>query len=132
MLFEIENTIIKKEEKDNKLCELEDGFFKGNMFKKLYEGYKNYYPCKIEAKDERSHDLLCIMMLDFAINDLNLYLDLNPNDSEMYETFKQYTLYYKKMLAEYEKKYQVLCLTDDTFGKYTWISSPWPWEVKNV
>lgn len=132
MLFEIESTITKVHEKENELYDLEDGFIRGNMFKKLYEGYKNYCPSRIETKDEKTHDLLIIMMLDFALNDLNLYLDLNPNDHETYEVFKEYSLYYKKMLLDYEKKYQVLCLTDDTFGKYTWISNPWPWEVKNV
>lgn len=132
MLFEIESTISNMQEKENKLYDLEDGFFKGNMFKNLYEGYKNYYPCKIEPKNEEMRDLLHIMMLDFAINDLNLYLDLHSHDRETYEVFKQYASLYKKLLLDYEKKYQVLCLTDDTLGKYTWISSPWPWEEHNV
>lgn len=132
MLFEIENTLVSHKNQDNKLCELDNGFFKGNMFEKLYEGYKNYYPCRIEPKSQEMKDLLEIMMLDFAINDLNLYLDIHEDDHEMYEVFKQYAMMYKKKLMDYERKYQVLCLTDDILGKYTWTSSPWPWEEYDV
>lgn len=132
MLFEIESTINNSKDKENELYDLENGFFKGNMFENLYEGYKNYRPCTIEPKNEEMRDLLHIMMLDFAINDLNLYLDLHQHDREIYDTFRQYANVYKKLLMDYEKKYQVLCLTDDTLGKYTWIDSPWPWEGKNV
>lgn len=132
MLFEIETSIDTYKEKENKLNDLENGFFKGNMFETIYEGYKNYHPCKIEPKDEQTSDLLYIMMLDFAIGDLNLYLDIHKEDKEMYETFKQYTNAYKRLLADYERKYQVLYLIDDTLGKYTWIKKPWPWEDLNV
>ncbi len=39
---------------------------------------------------------------------------------------------YQKCLEEYEKKYQVLEVCHDTFGKYTYNSNPWPWEGENV
>ena len=35
-----------------------------------------------------------------------------------------YSLMYDKCSAEYESKYQVLELTHDTYGKYTWINNP--------
>ena len=44
------------------------------------------------------------------------------------ELFKKYSLMYDKCSAEYESKYQVLELTHDTYGKYTWINNPWPWD----
>lgn len=95
-------------------------------------GYKDYKPAKITVKNEREALLIKIMMLDFAINDLNLYLALNPDCKEKYEMFTKYSLMYQKCLEEYEKKYQVLEVCHDTFGKYTYNSNPWPWEGENV
>ena len=72
--------------------------------------------------------LLRIQELDFIINDLNLYLDVYPNDMKCYEIFKKYCLELESLKKKYEEKYQVLELINDTKGKYTWIDEPWPWD----
>ena len=131
MLFEF-NEIMSTPKKDNTLSSLDEGFLKGNLFKNLYDPYKNYEIKKIIPRTEEELLEYNIYKLCFAINDLNLYLDINPNDKEMYELFKKYVEQYKKYLHEYEMKHHVIELTDDTLGKYTWIDSPWPWEVHNV
>lgn len=130
MLFEFETNITELEKK--KKYNLEEGFIKGNMFDAEYDSYKNFKPAKIITKNEREALLLKLMMLDFCVNDLNLYLAINPDDQEAYEEFKRYSLAYQQHLLEYEKKYQVLELTHDTYGKYTWGSNPWPWEDNYV
>ena len=130
MLFEFNTNIY-----DNKLdetFEIDEGFVKGNLFKDEYIGYKDYKPAKITVKNEREALLIKLMMLDFAINDVNLYLALNPDCKEKYEMFTKYSLMYQKCLEEYERKYQVLEVCHDTFGKYTYNSNPWPWEGENV
>lgn len=131
MLFEFDN-IITTQKKDSSLYSVDEGFLKGNLFKNLYDPYKKYEVKKLIPKTEKELLEYNIYKLGFAINDLNLYLDINPHDKEMYELFKNYIEQYKKCLCEYEKKYQVLELTDDTYEKYTWISNPWPWEVPYV
>ncbi|MDE5539322.1 MAG: spore coat protein CotJB [Bacilli bacterium] len=68
------------------------------------------------------------MAYSFAINDLNLYLDLHPDDKEMFETFKKYVKEKEKLCKEYEKNYGPLEITDTTGSKYNWIDSPWPWD----
>ncbi len=128
MLFEFESTSFEKPK--NMLFDLDEGFTKGNMFESLYDPYKNYVPKMLKPQNEREALLYNIYKLCFAMNDLNLYLDLNPDDEEAYETFKKYTQMYHKYLEEYEKKYQVLELSHDIFGKYTWLQKPWPWEEK--
>ena len=125
MLFDFETDF---EKKVCPLLDIDEGFLKGNMFADLYEPYKNYKPKELKPKTEREALLDAIIKICFAINDLNLYLDLNPDDTEVYDKFKKYCLMYDKCIEEYEKKYQVLNLTDDVYGKYTWISNPWPWE----
>lgn len=130
MLFEFETNIYDNPR--SKVYDLEEGFKKGNMFPDLYDEYKNYKPLPLKAKNEREALLLKIFELDFAINDLNLHLAINPDDKEIYQLFTKYCLIYDKCLKEYEKRYQVLELTHDTFGKYTWGSNPWPWEDEYV
>lgn len=113
--------------KDNLFNDI-NGLEYGNMFKDLYDEYKNYKPKKIYASNQKEALLLKIMMLDFAINDLNLYLILNPNDKNTFNKFKEYIKDYKMYKKEYEDKYQVIELCDDTKDKYTFNSNPWPWE----
>ena len=112
----------------NKEIDLENGFYLGNLFTNSYEQYKNYKPKKINAYSERQKLLLKLHELDFILNDLNLYLDLNPNDQEVYEKFKKTALEYDILKKKYYDKYQVLELCSDTKNKYTWIKNPWPWD----
>lgn len=131
MLFEF-NELISTNKKNTSLYSLDEGFLKGNMFKNLYDPYKNYEVKKLIPKSEKELLEYNIYKLCFAINDLNLYLDINPQDKEMYDLFKKYIEEYKKDLHEYETKFQVINLDDDVLGKYTWINNPWPWEVPYV
>ena len=108
--------------------DLENGFYLGNIFSDLYKPYKNFKPKKINAYSEQQKMLLRIQELDFIINDLNLYLDVYPNDIKCYEIFKKYCLELESLKKKYEEKYQVLELINDTKGKYTWIEEPWPWD----
>ena len=72
--------------------------------------------------------LLRLQELDFILNDLNLYLDLNPNDTRVFETFKRVAKEYDILKKRYYESYQVLELCYDTKNKYTWDSNPWPWD----
>ena len=35
------------------------------------------------------------------------------------------------LVKDYEEKYEVLDLSDDLKGRYTWYSGKWPWEGDN-
>lgn len=131
MLFEFDTNIFNTKT-EPKIYEPIEGFTKGNMFPNLYNQYKNYEPITYVPKNEREDLLNKIYTLCFAINDLNLYLDTHPQDEAAYDLFKKYCLMYDKCTHEYEKLYQVLELTHDTNGTYTWTSKPWPWEGYNV
>lgn len=124
--FNYENE--KYDNKNNNNIDLENGFYLGNIFINTYKPYKNYKPKKINAYSERQKMLLRLQELDFILNDLNLYLDINPNDMSMYETFKKTALEYDMLKKKYYDKYQVLELCSDTKNKYTWYKNPWPWD----
>lgn len=113
--------------KDGKI-DLENGFYLGNIFVDTYKPYKNFKQKKVNAYSEQEKMLLRIQELDFILNDLNLYLDINPKDTNVYNLFKNTAMELETLKNRYEEKYQVLKLMDDTKGKYTWIDNPWPWD----
>lgn len=100
----------------------------GNLYSDEYEKYKNYTQKRLVASNDREKMLLRIQELDFAINDLSLKLDVEPNNFELYEMFRKYALELKDLCEKYSKKYEVLELIKDTNGSYTWIKNPWPWD----
>lgn len=112
----------------NNNLDLENGFYMGNIFSDTYKPYKNYKSKKINAYSEQQKMLLRIQELDFIVNELTLYLDVNPNDSSMFELFKKYNMELDSLKKRYYDKYQVLELSYDNKNKYTWIDNPWPWD----
>ena len=111
----------------NSLYNPKEGFTKGNMFKDLYEPYKNFSAFSISPSNIKEELLLKIYEYDFALNDLNLYLDLNPEDTEMFNLFKKYIKELESFKQKYIREYGPLCLTDVTFSKYNWLNK-FPWE----
>lgn len=85
---------------------------KGNLFPNLYEGYANYKVREPVARTDKEAMLLEIQKLDFAINELNLYLDLHPEDKYAYYLFKDYTVEKTKKEANYTNIYGPLAFTD--------------------
>ena len=79
-----------KSDNDVNLFDYKDGFMYGNMFKNEYDPYKNYRVAQLESSTEVGKLLLKIYQYDFALNDLSLYLDLNPSDEEALMLFKDY------------------------------------------
>lgn len=105
-----------------------EGFLKGNMFQDEYEPYKNLTYFKLNPKDEKERLLYQVMAYSFAINDLNLYLDLHPDNKEVLHLFQKYVNEEKLLCQEYVKKYGPLEVTETSGSKFNWIDSPWPWE----
>ena len=103
------------------------GFIRGNMFQNDFVGYKNYEVVNPKAKTEKEGYLYKIMELEFCINDLNLYLDLNPNSSEVYKIMQQYVNELLQTESEYISKFGPLEICDVTSDNFEWINN-WPWE----
>ena len=114
---------------DKNKIDLENGYYLGNIFIDTYKPYKNYKPKKINAYSEQQKMLLRIYELDFILNDLNLYLDINPNDDNMFNKFKKTAIELNNLKDKYNEKYQVLELCKDVNSKYTWLDNPWPWDM---
>ena len=71
--------------------------------------------------------MLEIQRLEFSINELNLYLDLNPEDVNVFKIFKKLIEDLKEKTNVYVKTYGPLelCDVNDT---YEWTMSMFPWE----
>lgn len=122
--------ILDNEINNSKLVSTKEGFLRGNMFSNLYDPYKDLTYLPLNPKNEKERLLYEIMEVDFAINDLNLYLDLHPEDNEIYEKFKMYVKKCIELKDSYTRKYGPLTLEQVNSNEYKWNENPWPWESK--
>lgn len=115
---------------NNELLEPKEALEKGNMFKNLYVPYKNYKPVKLEAKTERQRKLNEIRSYAFVMKELNLYLDVNPNNASYINLFNEYRKIKEKLVEQYEKMYGPLTLNSSALEQNNWVwnNSPWLWE----
>ncbi|WP_404332749.1 spore coat protein CotJB [Mesobacillus maritimus] len=72
-----------------------------------------------------------IQAVDFAILELNLYLDTHPQDQAAMQQFNQYTQYSKKLKSEFEARYGPLQHFGNSYtdANWSWGSAPWPWQI---
>ena len=79
----------------------EKGFMRGNMFDDLYDQYKNYIPVEIVSNNNRQALLEKVMQYNFAMTDLNLYLDNYPNDANVIKIFNNYRNKYLNAVKDF-------------------------------
>lgn len=66
---------------------------------------------------------------DFALKELNLYLDTHPNCRRALALFKQYKELRKKAADEYVSKFgPIIPEQSNDDQHWAWIEDPWPWE----
>ena len=122
--------LYSKDENPSTLYDPYQGFIRGNMFPNLYNAYKT------ETPENLPNDLLTYLnALTFAAHDINLYLDVYPDDKDMIKLFNQYREESIKLLMEYQEKNGPIVITSDENNVYPfrWIDG-WPWlgDDKNV
>lgn len=127
-IYNIENLNVNNFRENNPmLVNINEGFNRGNMFKKEYVPYKNHY-YKVVVHSKRDELLLKIQELTFAMKDINLYLDIYPKDTSLLEIYKKYSDSLNELKREYERNYGPLCASDvKSSTEWTWINNPWPW-----
>ena len=99
-----------------------EGYVKGNIFREEYIPYKGYTP-KVPKVCNEKERLAQIIRINYNyLHDLNLYLDVHPDNSFALEKFKEYRDKYLEALKEYEMKYPDIDLfVGDIDTKY------WKW-----
>ncbi len=110
----------------------EEGLDRGNLFDNLYKGYKNYKYRKLRTSNPKEELLYTILKHKFLLNDLNLYLDIYPNNKRYLMEYDKYLNNLNKAMNEYESKYGPLTVDSGYVTKnntWNWNNNPWPWEV---
>ena len=111
---------------NNNLVSVKEGFNRGNIFDNLFWPYK--YIANVKPRNEKEELMNKIQMYAFSSHELNLYLDLYPDDIEAIGLFNQYKDEENRLIYEYEQKYGKICLDINESYTWEWVKSPWPWE----
>ena len=127
--FEGENLRNMNYQNDN-LFNPYQGLIRGNLFKNIYQPYKNEKPYEIKPMNEQAKMLTELDSLEFALIDLNLYLDVYPDDREAIQLFNQYRVERQDLLSQYQNKYGPILLSSEALNRTPWMwdNRPWPWE----
>ena len=107
-----------------------EGLIRGNLFKNIYDPYKNHKPYTIKPMNDQAKMLTDIDSLEFALIDLNLYLDVYPDDKNAIELFNKYRNEQNELLHTYQNKFGPILLNSDSLNNMPWMwdNKPWPWE----
>lgn len=115
------------------LLEPYEAFIRGNLYNNLYQQYKNYRPARLVPNNEQAELLLNIDQLTFAAHELNLYLDIFPDNQMMIKLFNQYTEMANNAIKKYEEKYGPLTTgSQSNLNTFSWQAYSWPWEMEEM
>ena len=111
-----------------------EGYLRGNMFRNLYNQYKNYEPAILRPTNEQEEMFLRMSEKEFAAHDLNLYLDLYPNDGNALDLFNKYRKEANKLMMEYEEKYGPILISSDSLNTspFLWQALIFPWNMEGL
>ena len=72
-----------------------------------------------------------IYQLDFALHELNLFLDSHPENKKAMELLAQYRKWRQDAINDYEQRFgDYIVNVSDVKAEtpWGWIKGPWPWE----
>ncbi len=102
---------------------------KGLVRGTLYPGLDLPFHGMVNTKEKAATPKNNMLAVGFAVNELALYLDTHPCDSEALELYRSYQKMYHDMMMEYSQDCTPLSHAIPVDHKtYTWLSDPWPWE----
>ena len=96
----------------------------------LFPGLDLPFKAAIQAKTKLANTALVeLMALDFAIDELGLYLVTHAQDQEALQLYWSYIKLAQEGREKYQKMYGPLLQTDLTpEAGYAWLKDPWPWD----
>ena len=96
----------------------------------LFPGLDLPFKAAIQARTKMANTALAeLMALDFAIDELGLYLVTHAQDQEVLQLYWSYIKLANEGREKYEKRYGPLTQTTLTpEDGYVWLKDPWPWE----
>ena len=99
----------------------------------LFPGLNLPFHAQLETKFPAVNTALSeLMALDFAIDELGLYLTTHPEDTEALNLYWSYIKLGREGREAYEKQYGPLLQIDLTPGSFKWLDDPWPWDMEEA
>ena len=97
--------------------------------KPLFQELDLPFHLKVNAPQLADTHLNQLRALDFVIQELSLYLDTHPNDSEAFALVQNYVELEKTAREKYVEQHGPLTQNDAALSStYTWVNGPWPWQ----
>ena len=96
----------------------------------LFPGLDLPFKAAIQANSKLNNTALVeLMALDFAIDELGLYLTTHADDQEALQLYWSYIKLAPEGREKYQTLYGPLLQTDLTPDQgFVWLNDPWPWE----
>lgn len=116
---------IAMQREDAKRYENREALLQGTLFPGLDLPFRREMRSRFPQVNEA---LLELMALDFAIDELGLYLTTHPHDQQALELYWSYIRLGREGRAKYEESHGPLLQTDITEGGFRWLDDPWPWD----
>lgn len=79
---------------------------------------------------KREEMIMKIRELDFAVEDIALYLNTHPDDRRALCLHNTYAKQLRDVKDKYQRVYGPLTI-DFPCNKWRWLETPWPWERGN-
>ena len=102
------------------------GLIRGTLFKDLefpFLGATN--------RADNTTPLSHIQALQFAVQEIAMYLDTHPWDTDALEIWQQYVALYNTMMEQYQENNPPLHQDYMTqIPTYHWSEGPWPWQFR--
>ena len=78
---------------------------------------------------ERETMLNKIQELEFALVELNLFLDSHPDCENALRYYSELLAKHVQQVEAYQEKYGPLTAAGNTGSRWEWVVTPWPWEL---
>ena len=97
----------------------------------LFPGLNLPFKAAIQRRTQLNNTALVeLMALDFAIQELGLYLTTHAHDQEALQLYWSYVQLSKEGREKYQSMYGPLMETDLTpEDGFVWLNDPWPWDL---
>lgn len=116
---------IAMQRQDAQRYENREALLQGTLFPGLDLPFRKELRSRFPKVNEA---LLDLMALDFAIDELGLYLTTHPDDRQALELYWSYIRLGREGRTKYEESNGPLLQTDITEGSFRWLDDPWPWD----
>ena len=105
-----------------------------NYYRENDYRFNNYQIPILKPTSKQEKMFLDMAEASFAAHDINLYLDLYPNDGNMLELFNKYREKANELTFVYEKEYGPIMLSSNSLNTspFLWQTQSFPWNVGGV